>query len=175
MRHCGIYRRFARTEYFIPLTASGIPRIRFRGNRRIGRRKNRYHEAGGRTEKSGNGAETGGENRGCKARYRAYALGDARKAGRNQRAPARFAGRKMGGGAQRHHRKPRGTEKRAEKTRLRILQRHRYGNGGETSGILFRAGSGAPAGVAADVREAGRQFCHGDSACGRKENLFCEK
>ena len=45
MRHCGIYRRFARTEYFIPLTASGIPRIRFRGNRRIGRRKNRYHEA----------------------------------------------------------------------------------------------------------------------------------
>ena len=40
-----------------------------------------------------------------------------------------------------------------------------------TSGLA----SGAPAGVAADVREAGRQLCHGDSACGRKENLFCEK
>ena len=93
-------------------------------------------------------------------RHRPYALGDARRADREQRPSARHRARFRG--AQRHHREPRRTARGTGGGGPGIRHRDRHRNGGATGRSELTARHGAGRGGGRGVAPAGRRLCAGD-------------
>ena len=124
---CGIVGAAARRD-IVPVLVEGLRRLEYRG-----------YDSCGVAVLDGDGierirsvervADLAKQIKGSKVqrrdRHRAHALGDARRAGDEERAPDDVA-RRDRGGAQRHHRELRGAARRAEGEGLRVRQPDRH-------------------------------------------------
>ena len=138
--------------------AAGISRLRQRRHRHPGERPHRPPPRRRQARQPGGGA--GALAAGRHHRHRPHALGDARRADREQRASARHRARLRG--AQRHHREPRRTARRAGGGRAGVQHRDRYRDGRAARRSEFAARHGAGRGGRRGVPPAGGRLRAGD-------------
>ena len=113
-----------------------IPRLRFRGRRRVRRKGFAYGQK--RRENTRARSETRRVSASRDLGDSSYAVGDSRQSERNQRAPD-YARRKLGGGPQRHYRQLQGYKRQRE---IRFGHRYRGDSVSSRAGKRFVGGLG---------------------------------